>query len=48
MVQWQQTLVPSVIFYSLATVVAFGVAFMIAGLANALHYLESRKKGAAK
>lgn len=48
MIQWQQTLVPSVIFYALATVVAFGVAAMIAGLAHVLHRLESRKKGAAK
>lgn len=46
MVTWQQTLVPSVIFYVLATIVAFAVAAMIAGLAALLRRIES--KGAAK
>ena len=48
MIQWQQTLAASAIFYSLAAVVALGVATMIFVLAKVLHHLESRKKGAAK
>lgn len=46
MVTWQQTLVPSVIFYVLATIVAFAVAAMIAGLAALLRRFEA--KGNAK
>lgn len=42
MVTWQQTLVPSAIFYLLASVIAFGVAFMIAGLAAVLRRLEAK------
>lgn len=41
---WQQTLVPSLIFYILAGIIAMGVAAMIAGLASLLGRLESRKK----
>ena len=40
MATWQQTLMPSLVFYGLATVVAFGVALMIAGLAALLSRLE--------
>ena len=40
MVTWQQTLMPSLVFYGLATVVAFCVALMIAGLAALLSRLE--------
>lgn len=40
MVTWQQTLMPSLVFYGLATVVAFCVALMIAGLASLLSKLE--------
>jgi len=42
MVQWQQTLVPALIFYVLASFIAMGVAAMIAGLASLLGKLESR------
>ena len=48
MIHWQQTLLPTAIFYSLAAIVAFGVATMIFVLAKILHRLESRKKGTAK
>ena len=48
MIHWQQTLLPTAIFYSLAAVVAFGVATMIYFLAQILHRIEARKKGAAK
>lgn len=44
MTTWQQTLVPSLIFYALAGVIAMSVAAMIAGLASVLGTLESRKK----
>lgn len=40
MVTWQQTLMPSLVFYGLAAFVAFCVAFMIAGLASLLSKLE--------
>ena len=46
MVNWQQTLVPALIFYVLASVIAIGVAAMIAGLASLLGKLEVHgKKG---
>lgn len=44
MVTWHQTLLPVVIFYALAGVIAMGVAGMIAGLASLLHKLESGNK----
>ena len=44
MIQWQQTLFPSVLFYALAGVVALCVATMISGLATVLHRLEVRGK----
>ncbi len=44
MTTWQQTLVPSLIFYALAGVIAMGVAAMISGLASLLGWLESRQK----
>lgn len=40
---WQQTLLPSLIFYALAGIVAFGVAGMIAGLMPLLGWFD--KKG---
>lgn len=43
MVTWQQTLLPSLIFYILAAGIAMSVAAMIAGLASALGKLEERK-----
>jgi len=48
MVQWQQTLVPALIFYVLATFIALGVAAMIAGLASLLGKLESRSENGGK
>lgn len=48
MVTWQQTLLPSVIFYLLAGIIAMGVAGMIAGLASLLGKLESNDKDSAK
>lgn len=44
MTTWQQTLVPSLIFYALAGVIALSVAAMIAGLATLLGKLEARQK----
>lgn len=44
MVSWQQALVPSLIFYLLAGIVALAVAAMIAGLATLLGRSESGKK----
>lgn len=48
MVTWQQTLLPSVIFYLLAGIIAMGVAGMIAGLASLLGRLESNGKESQK
>lgn len=48
MTTWQQTIMPSLTFYGLATVVGFGVAALIAGMANLLGRLESSSKDAAK
>lgn len=48
MTTWQQTLMPSLIFYALATVVGFGVAGLIAGLANILGRMEASGKDGAK
>jgi hypothetical protein len=48
MVQWQQTLVPALIFYVLAAFIAMAVAAMIAGLASLLGKLESGSKKEAK
>ena len=46
MVSWHQTLVPALVFYALASVIAMGVAAMIAGLAALLGKIEARgKKG---
>lgn len=42
MTTWQQTLVPSLVFYVLAGLIALGVAAMIAGLAALLGRLEKR------
>ena len=47
MVHWQQTLLPSLVFYALASAIGIGVAAMIAGLANLLGRLENRGKGKA-
>jgi len=47
-VSWQQTLMPTLVFYALATVVAFGVAGLIAGLAAVLGRLENAGKDGAK
>ncbi|HNY32965.1 MAG TPA: hypothetical protein PKO15_18955 [Fibrobacteria bacterium] len=44
MTTWQQTLVPSLIFYALAGIIAMAVAAMIAGLASILGRMESRQK----
>jgi hypothetical protein len=48
MVSWQQTVVPALIFYALASVIAMGVAGMIAGLASLLGRLEARGKKGVK
>lgn len=48
MIQWQQTLVPALIFYVLAAIIAMGVAGMIAGLASLLGKLESRDSKGGK
>jgi hypothetical protein len=45
MVTWQQTLLPSAIFYALAGIVALSVAAMIAGLAAILRKLEAKEGG---
>jgi hypothetical protein len=48
MVTWQQTLLPALVFYVLAGLIAMGVAAMIAGLASLLGKLEAQgKKGGA-
>ena len=44
MVHWQQALLPSLIFYALAGIIAMGVAAMIAGLATLLGRIEAKKK----
>jgi hypothetical protein len=44
MVTWQQTLLPALVFYTLAGVIAMAVAAMIAGLASLLGKLEARGK----
>jgi hypothetical protein len=46
MTTWQQTLLPSLVFYVLASAIGIGVAAMIAGLANLLGWIESRGKDA--
>lgn len=43
MVTWQQTLLPSVIFYLLAGIIAMAVAGMIAGLAKLLQKFEAKQ-----
>jgi hypothetical protein len=48
MVSWHQTVVPALVFYALASVIAMGVAAMIAGLASLLGKLEARGKKEAK
>jgi len=48
MVHWQQTLLPSLVFYGLAVVVAFGVAALIAGLAALLQRIEAAGKESSK
>lgn len=48
MTTWQQTLMPSLIFYGLAAVVAMSVAALISGLGTVLHRLEHMGKERAK
>jgi hypothetical protein len=48
LVPWQQTLVPSLVFYGLASLVAFGVAGLIAGLASLLGRMEAAGKDKAQ
>ncbi len=43
MVTWQQSLLPALVFYALAGIIAMSVAAMIAGLAKALQRLEGKK-----
>lgn len=47
-VSWQQTLMPSLVFYGLASIVAFGVAGLIAGLASLLGRIEAAGKDSSK
>lgn len=44
MVTWQQSLLPAVIFYALAGVIAMAVAALIAGLAKLLQKLEVKQE----
>ena len=46
MATWQQTLLPSLVFYVLAALIAMGVAGLIAGLAAVLRRLEGDGKDA--
>jgi hypothetical protein len=48
MTTWQQTLMPSLIFYGLAAVVAMAVAALISGLGTVLHHLENKGKEHSK
>lgn len=41
MVTWQQSVLPALVFYALAGVIALAVAAMIAGLAKLLQKLEA-------
>jgi hypothetical protein len=43
MVTWQQSVLPALVFYVLAGVIAMAVAGMIAGLAKLLQKLETKQ-----